>query len=182
MIVLMAGLPGTGKSTLARALAEKTSGVVLDKDTIRAALFPASDIEFSTEQDDFCQEVALNVAEYLLRKNPQRIIFLDGRTFSRRYQIDSVLRQAEGWTQPWKILECVCSDETARRRIENDAGVHPARNRDFDLYLRVKARFEGITLLKTVIDTDRPLDACVHTALAALDWSVLPKSWMRHSG
>ena len=41
MIVIMAGLPGTGKSTLARALAQRLAGAVLDKDEIRAALFAA---------------------------------------------------------------------------------------------------------------------------------------------
>ena len=39
MIVIMAGLPGTGKSTLAQALAQRLPGAVLDKDAIRAALF-----------------------------------------------------------------------------------------------------------------------------------------------
>ena len=39
MIVLMAGLPGTGKSTLARELAAQTSGRVLSKDEIRHAIF-----------------------------------------------------------------------------------------------------------------------------------------------
>ena len=39
MIVLMAGLPGTGKTTLARELAQRTQGALLSKDEIRAALF-----------------------------------------------------------------------------------------------------------------------------------------------
>jgi len=35
----MAGLPGTGKSALSRALAAELGGTVIDKDHIRAALF-----------------------------------------------------------------------------------------------------------------------------------------------
>ena len=35
MIVTMAGLPGTGKSTLARILAQRLPGAVLDKDIIQ---------------------------------------------------------------------------------------------------------------------------------------------------
>jgi predicted kinase len=170
MLVLMAGLPGSGKSTLARALAAPTEGVVLGKDEIRSALFPAEEIEYSTEQDDFCQRVMLETAEYLLRKNPQRFVFLDGRTFSRRYQIDRVLACAGALAQPWRILECTCSEESARQRLEEQARAeeHPAGNRDYALYLRVKAAFEPIVLPKTTIDTDQPLDECLQQSLAAL--------------
>jgi adenylylsulfate kinase len=167
MLILMAGLPGSGKSTLSRALAAQLGGTVIDKDRIRAALFDPGDIEYSTEQDEFCMRVMLKVAGYILRKDPPRRVFLDGRTFSRRYQLDRVTGYAEAIGQPWRILECVCSDETARKRLEDDRA-HVAANRDFNLYLQVKARFEEITLPKTVLDTDQPLQCCLELARTAL--------------
>src|SRR5258708_21768562 len=157
MLILMAGLPGTGKSALSRALATEFGGTVLDKDQIGAALSSPADIEYSTEQDEFCMRVMLKVAGYIFRKDASRRIFLDGRTFSRRYQLDRATGFAEAIGQPWRIIECVCSEETARERLANDPG-HLAANRDFNLYLQVKARFEEISLTKTVLDTDQPLD------------------------
>ena len=167
MLVLMAGLPGTGKSTLSRALAAELGGMVLDKDVVRAALFPPADIEYSTEQDEFVVRVMLKVAGYILRKDPARYVFLDGRTFSRSYQLRRATGYAEAIGQSWRIIECVCSDETARQRLSADDG-HPAKNRDFNLYMEVKARFEEITLLKTIVNTDKPLAECVKLAIASL--------------
>ena len=166
----MAGLPGSGKTTLARELAARTSGRVLSKDEVRHALFLPQEIEYSSRQDDFCLQVILEVATHLLARNPARLIFLDGRPFSRRYQIENVLGAAAGLHQGWRILECVCSEATARRRLEGDAATssHPAGNRDYQLYLEVKSRFEAITLAKTVIDTDLLLESCIQQALAAL--------------
>ena len=168
MLILTAGLPGTGKSTLSRALAAELGGTVIDKDRVRAALFDAPDVEYSAEQDEFCMRVMLKVAGYLFRKHPERRVFLDGRTFSRGYQLARATGYANALGQPWCILECVCSEESARKRLESD-GSHPATNRDFALYLKVKARFEEITLAKTVIDTDQPLEICMQRAKLALE-------------
>lgn len=167
MLILMAGLPASGKSTLSRALAAQLGGTVLDKDEVRAALFSHSDIEYSTEQDDFCMGIMLKVAGYLFRKDPSRRVFLDGRTFSCTYQTARATGFAEALSQPWRILECVCSEETARERLAEDPA-HLAANRDINLYLQVKARFEEIPLPKTVIDTDQPLPVCIEIAKSAL--------------
>jgi len=165
----MAGLPGTGKTTLARELALRTQGALVSKDAIRAALFAPEDIEYSVKQDDFVMEVMLETTCYLLQETPNRKIFLDGRTFSRRYQIERVLEFARKLGQPWVILECICSDESARRRLDLEPNLsHPAQNRTFALYLEVKARFEPITYLKTTISTDQPLEQCAKQAVAVL--------------
>ncbi len=164
----MAGLPGTGKSTLARELAGRTQGRVVSKDEIRHAIFLPSEIEYSSRQDDYCLQIMMETAGYLLERDWGRTIFLDGRPFSRRYQIENVVGAAESMGQAWRILECVCSEETARKRLAADAAVHPAGNRDFQLYLEVRARFEVVTHSKTAIDTERALEVCVGEALAAL--------------
>jgi len=114
--------------------------------------------------------VMLEAAGYLLRKDGSGIVFLDGRTFSRAYQIDNVLQAASGLHQSWRILECVCSEAVARERLSDSAvaGDHPAANRDFELYLAVRSRYEFIDLPKTVIDTEEALESCVVRGLAAL--------------
>ena len=166
MIILMAGLPGTGKTALARELARRTQGALLSKDEIRAALFAPENIEYSVKQDDFVMELMLETASFQLQTSPTRKIFFDGRPFSRRYQLDRVLEFARDLAQPWRIIECICSDESARRRLDLEPDPsHPAHNRTFALYLEVKARFEPIAYPKTIISTDQPLDQCLQQAL-----------------
>src|ERR1019366_9573099 len=144
MIVLMAGLPGTGKTTLARALARRTQGALLSKDEIRAALFSPQDLEYSVQQDDFVMEGMLEAARFLLPQKPPR-------------------RALANATVPVK---------SARRRLDLEPDPsHPAHNRTFALYLEVKARFEPIAYPKTTISTDQPLERCIEQALAALNAS-----------
>jgi adenylylsulfate kinase len=177
VLIVMAGLPGTGKTTLANALAhrlkqdidqstpdkDRTVPVILNKDSVRAALFPPGTIEYSTEQDDLCIDIILQVTKYLFRKIPQRPIILDGRTFSRRYQVEHVQNTAAEMGARIFWIECVCPPEIAKQRLASDInrGEHPATNRQPGLYDKMKVLAEPLSVEHLSVDTSLPLQDCV---------------------
>jgi adenylylsulfate kinase len=161
MLIIFAGLPGSGKSTLARVIADRLDGTLLDKDLVRHEMFGASGITFTTEQDDIVVDEMLDRASALLRGNPSKRVLLDGRVFSRNSQLKHVTEFAELVPTRWVVIECICSEATAKRRLAADMGRHIAANRTPDLYDQVRARFEPIPEPKIVIDTDEPVTTCV---------------------
>jgi fructose-1,6-bisphosphatase/inositol monophosphatase family enzyme len=96
MIVQLAGLPGTGKSTLAAELLHRLAdrALVLDKDRVRHALFGPQHTRYTREQDDFCVLMMFRTAAWQLRRTPGTIVILDGRTCTRAYQLTQVHRLA----------------------------------------------------------------------------------------
>jgi len=166
MILMMAGLPGTGKSTLARALAARLNGAVLDKDPVRAALF-LERVAYTAEQDDFVQELLLQTAAYLLARDPALHVFLDGRTFSQEYQRRRVIDFCTQLGARLAIIECICPEDVAIVRLTQAAaeGTHPAANRTPELYRRVRDTWQTIEDAKLVIDTGAGLKTCVERAL-----------------
>jgi len=163
LIVAMAGLPGTGKSTLARALAIELGAQLLDKDLLRAAQF-ADSVDYSREQDDLvCREMYAWI-ELAACGRAVECVIVDGRTFSKRYQIDELREVAVRCGARLAVIECVCPRAVARVRLELDAqsGAHVAANRSFELYTKLAAAADEIKGHKLVLDTAaEPLDALV---------------------
>lgn len=170
MIVIMAGLPATGKSTLAQNLASTLGGLVIDKDSVRKALF-SNFVDYSREQDDLAMNCVFSAAEYAARTHHASTVFIDGCTFSRRSQVSSAIAAAARAETSWRIIETVCSDDSARRRLTAAAAAsdHPAVNRTFELYLSVKSRRETIDEPKLIVDTDGCLDVCLRECLEYLN-------------
>jgi predicted kinase len=168
VLIAMAGLPASGKSTLAASLAKELRAVVLDKDQVRAALFPAPVLDYSAVQDDIAMAAIYQAAAAILRADSQRVVILDGRTFLLPNQLQPVLDLGASVGEQVRIIECVCDEAIARRRLEEGLAAHrhPARNRTYALYISVKAKAQPLTVPHIVIDTGRlPLTECVRRCL-----------------
>jgi len=169
-IVALAGLPGTGKSTLARALAGALAAPLLDKDRVRSALFAPGEIEYSREQDDLVMACVYRAVEFHALRGAPAVV-LDGRTYSRRDQVEELRALARRIAARLAWVECVAAPNTVAARLERDrrAGEHPAANRSFELYLRLRERAEVIEGPKLVLATDEePLETLLARSLAYL--------------
>ena len=140
-VVVLVGIPGAGKSTLAAALAAEISEArILDKDRVRDALFAPCD--YSAAERDVSFAAMIDAARYHLGRG--RVVIFDGMTFSRESQV----RAAEGVAAESgafsAVILCDVPVSVAIERCERDAaeGDHPAENRDGDLVRRVAAEME----------------------------------------
>ena len=141
MIVLV-GLPGAGKSTLAAALAPHLPDArILDKDEVRHALFAPCD--YTSAERDVVFAALLDAAQYHLGRG--RVVVFDGLTFSRRAQVaaaEAVAQEADAYCA---VIVCDVDVDVAIERCEADAAAahpHLASNRDGALVRRVAAEME----------------------------------------
>jgi predicted kinase len=160
ILVALAGLPGTGKSTLARVLAAELLAPVLDKDRVRAALFRPDRLEHSPAQDDLCMRAIYAAAALMARSDaaagallplvpdatPLVSAILDGRTYTRTGSVAALVEAARGAGTALLVVECRCADALAEERLARDAaaGAHPARNRGVALHRELRARAEPL--------------------------------------
>jgi aminoglycoside phosphotransferase family enzyme/predicted kinase len=121
LLLAVGGLMGTGKSTLARALAESLGLERLATDDIRLELFGASNRPQGFEQGGYSPERRAQVYEEMLRRAEARLargvsVALDA-TFSTAATREAVRKLAERRKARFLPIICQCPAEVARERI-----------------------------------------------------------------
>lgn len=168
MLIVMAGLPGSGKSTIAARLEQEIGAAVLDKDRVRAALFAPGVLDYSDAQDDLCMVAIYRAAVLILGADPRRVVVIDGRTFLRPGQVRGLMEAVASLGEAPRFIECVCDAAVARERLERDLarGGHPAGNRTFALHQALKAAAEPLAFPHLVLDTGRlSVEECVRKCI-----------------
>ena len=168
MIVLV-GLPGAGKSTLAGALARRLPNArILDKDKVRHVLFAPCD--YTSAERDVVLAALLDAARYHLGRG--RGVVFDGLTFSRRTQVEAAEAVAQEAAAFSAVIVCDVDVETAIARCEADAAAgdgHLASNRDGDLVRRVAAEMEEPAGDYLTLDMTGDVERLAEQALAYVD-------------
>ena len=157
-VLQMAGLPGAGKSALARVIGHRTATVVIDKDVLKTAALEAGAEE--TLAGGIAYEAFFALADHLLGQGLG--VVLDSPSFYDTIPAKGSALAAQRGV-PYYFIECVCADrdELARRlrersRVQSQPGEESLESSPTTLgpaepYLR--------------IDTTQPLDQCLALAL-----------------
>jgi len=146
-LICVAGLPGCGKSVVARLLAERLDGLLLRTDAIRKALFAVPD--YSDE------ETIRTYAEFYRRAEEGlaggRVVVMDA-TFSSRASREEAAAIARRTGAPLRLLLVTAPQEIVRERIAQRT--NDVSDADFRVYLEMKALFEPLAEAEThtVID------------------------------
>src|SRR5437016_10395515 len=121
-VIVLAGLPGAGKSTLASALASRLPDArVLDKDVILDALFGPCD--YSATESQVSVSAMLDAARYHLGRG--RTVIFDGMTFARRQYLGAVAGLGDDVGVGVAVIVCDVPREAAISRGPA-RGRHPA--------------------------------------------------------
>jgi aminoglycoside phosphotransferase family enzyme/predicted kinase len=121
LVLAIGGLSGTGKTTLAQALAKEFAAELLRSDVIRQKLFPenAQSSELATAK--YSPESRQQVYHELFRRageiHRQKISVILDATFSTRASILDGSTLAADRASLFLAIECTCRPETSRERI-----------------------------------------------------------------
>jgi len=163
MIIIVIGLPGTGKSTFSRGLARHLGALHLNTDIIRDQLQLRGQYDSSTKQLIYAtmQEQATTALQQGKR------VVLDG-TFYQQHLRDNFIAFAKKQGELIKWIELKATEKAIKERVQQKRTYSEA---DYQVYLKVKAAFEPMQqdCLQLWNDKDTPMDTLLEQAMAYLD-------------
>jgi len=140
MLVLVCGLPGTGKSTVAERIAELLPARMLRTDVVRKELFPEPTYE---------AEESAAVYDELFDRARERLdagehVVLDA-TFRRRKLRERAAAVADDAGVEFRLVRVECAESVVRERIERrQREEDDESDADFSVYNQLKEEFEPI--------------------------------------
>ncbi len=179
LVLAVGGLSGTGKTTLATALAEALGAELLRTDTIRRELFGVGSHAAGKDGGIYTQKARERVYEEMNHRaatlHGDRVgVVVDG-TFSTRDMLGAAQKVATDPRSVFLAIECVCRPEVAHQRISRRmAEGRDASDARPEIHDLQRERWETwpADVPQIRIDTERPLDTQVEQVIAWLQLRV----------
>jgi predicted kinase len=160
----MRGYPGTGKSTIARAIAHALRAPLIDRDVLRQVAVDTFGSQ--KEAGRFSYELMFALAQEQLRLG--LTVVLD-TTLTYRITYEQAQQVAEHFHIPLLVVHCQCSPELQRQRIEERKGqVSTFQITSWSEWQQWKPRFEQFDDGGCLLNTARPLDESLAQVMHAL--------------
>ncbi|MHB8546393.1 MAG: AAA family ATPase [Nitrosotalea sp.] len=146
MLVIICGLPGVGKTTLAKSLAPLIDGIVLSSDKIRKELF--SSPTYSQTEQKAVFDTMVTAAKNLSDAGTNCIL---DATFNKEQSRVEVKKRLGLADNQFHIIECSCPEDIIMSRLES-------RKNDYSdatvqVYQKMKSIREPVKVEHITLDT-----------------------------
>src|SRR3989338_191821 len=180
ILIIFAGLIGTGKSTLSKTLSKKLDIPIISSDIVRKELSGISPTEhkyedfekgiYSKEFTDKTYKEIFKKAEEFLMKGSSVII---DASFKKKSQRKMILDLAVEMGIRYFIIETICKDEEIKKRLNYRLKSKRATSDGrLEIYDKQKKDFDVINEIDRdshiIIDTTKPIDVCIEKILERL--------------
>jgi hypothetical protein len=161
MLLLIAGLPGSGKTTLAHAYATRYGALHLNSDILRRQLGLMG--HYRSEDKQRVYDALLQQTRTALESG--RDVVIDS-TFYKDVIRQPFIQLAQAVNSPIYWIEAQASEQTIQDRVSRP---RPDSEADFSVYEQVRDAFEPLSMphltLQTDTDTPDRLAECIHQSL-----------------
>jgi predicted kinase len=151
MLIIVCGLPGSGKTTLSQKLARQWHAVHISSDAVRKKMF--SRPTYSEEEKKSVYDELGRLAAAAMKEG--RDVVVDATCYLKE-QRETLKKLAEGAGVKSYIILCTLSEPEVRERLAR-RGPGGMSDADFSIYLKVKGMFEPVDEEHVEVDCSLPM-------------------------
>jgi predicted kinase len=151
MLVVVCGLPGVGKSTVAGLVADRLGGTRIRTDEVRQEL--VANPEYTPEETARVYDELFARAERAIDEGEH--VVLDG-TFKDAERRERAANLAAEQDVPFRLLKVECTEQVATERIENRED--DPSEADVSVYVSLREEFDPVSMTHTTVDNSGSMD------------------------
>lgn len=160
MLIIICGLPGSGKSSLARKLKTKLPAAYLNSDIVRKQIFKKP--QYTPEEKKRVYDEIVNLAEKMLLK--KKNVIVDATFYTKKYR-QLMVKTARDAGSKYCIILCTLPEEITKSRLDmREKSGRAVSDANYEIYLRVKEKFEPIVGDFLEVDCSTPIKEQVEIA------------------